>query len=247
MIKRLKILPFLFCAICVISCHKSPVCDCFESAGPPAEENRTGVLPYFEEIYAEDDVNVFIIMGSTEQVLIQGGSNLIHNISATVSNKVLTLKNNNNCNWLRSYKKSIINVYITMPRVTYITNAGIGSVTGSDTITTDTLNVRTISAGDINLNVSAKQVYGHLFGSGDITLNGHCNQFSCTFFSGTGFVYCNNLQTGYTFISSTSTGDCYVNASGLLDAAIYSRGNIYYSGSPTVNETIKGSGQVIKE
>lgn len=245
--KHIKIILLLVPALCILACHKGPVCDCFESAGKPTEENRTGVLPYFEQVYVHDDINLFVTMGATEQVIIQGGSNLIHNISATVANKVLTLKNNNNCDWLRSYKKSIINVYVTMPRITYITNAGVGNITSIDTITTDTLQVKTTNAGDINLMVHSQQIQGHLFGSGDLTLNGQSNQFLCTYFSGTGFVYCTNLRTLYTFISTTSTGDCYINAINQLDASIYQRGNIYYSGSPLIHATIKGSGQLLKE
>ncbi|MGP8217023.1 MAG: head GIN domain-containing protein [Bacteroidia bacterium] len=246
MLKHYKIVLLLFCSMCVWSCHKAPLCDCFESAGSPGEETVTG-LDYFEQVYAQDDVNVFISMGSTEQVIIQGGSNLIRNISATVSNNVLTLRNNNICDWLRSYKKSIINVYITMPRVTYITNAGVGSINSIDTITTDTFQVATSNAGDINLNVHSQEIVGHLFGAGDLTLNGYSQEFACTFFAGIGFAYCSNLKTSYTFISNSSTGDCYVNASNLLIAFIYQRGNIYYSGSPTIDATIKGPGQVIKQ
>ena len=187
-------------------------------------------------------------MGKTEQVVIDGGSNLTHNIVANVSDGILTLKNNNICNWLRSYKKSIITVYIIMPRVTYITNAGVGNITSSDTITMDSLNVRTTSAGDINLLVHSSQIWGHCFGAGDLTLSGTCTNFACTFFAGTGFVYCNNLKTSFTFISTTSTGDCYINASSLLIDYIYQRGNIYFSGSPgTITSFINGPGQLIKD
>jgi len=243
--KSIYILLFASCTILNWGCKKTPVCDCFESAGNPAQETR--VLPYFEQVYAQDNVNVVISIGYPEKVVIDGGSNLTHNISATVSNNVLTLKNNNICNWLRSYKKSVITVYITMPRVTYLTNAGVGNITSSDTIAMDSLQVRTTSAGDIDLLVNSVQIMGHAFGSGDITLSGNCTNFFCTFFSGTGFIYCNNLKTSYTFISTASTGDCFVNASGQLTAYIYQRGNIYYTGSPIVSSLIKGPGQVIKE
>ncbi|HSY77872.1 MAG TPA: DUF2807 domain-containing protein [Bacteroidia bacterium] len=245
--KNIKTILLLLSAASVISCHKGPVCDCFESAGLPTEENRTNVLPLFEQVYVQDNINLFVSMGNTQQVIIQGGGNLIHNISATVINNTLTLKNNNNCDWLRSYKKSIINVYVTMPRLTYITNAGVGNVNSLDTITADTLQVQTLSAGDINLNVHSKQILGHLFGSGNLTLNGQSNQFLCTFYSGTGFVYCSNLLTGYTFISNSSTGDCYVNVSNQLDVSINGRGNIYYTGSPLIHSTIKGSGRLLKD
>ncbi|HWY98379.1 MAG TPA: DUF2807 domain-containing protein [Bacteroidia bacterium] len=245
--KKIKTILLLLSAIGIVSCHKGPVCDCFESAGLPTEENRTNVLPYFEQVYVQDNINVFISMGNTEQVIIQGGGNLVRNISATVANNILTLKNNNNCDWLRSYKKSIINVYVTMPRVTYITNASVGNVNSLDTITTDTFQVKTTSAGDINLNVHSLQIQGHLFGSGNLTLNGQSNEFACVYFGGTGYVYCNNLITNYTFISNTSTGDCYVNATNLLTAFIYQKGNIYYTGSPKIQATIKGSGALLKD
>jgi hypothetical protein len=238
----LILLPFCFVAW---SCHKAPVCDCFEAAGNPSEETR--VLPYFEQVHTTDDINVVISMGNVEQVIIQGGSNLIHNVAANVSNNILTLKNNNICDWLRSYKKSILTVYITMPRVTYLENEGSGSITSADTITGDTVQVQTISSGDINLMVHANVILGHMFGPGDITLNGVSNDLLCTANGGTGFLYANNLKTSYTFISTTTTGDCYVNASNLLIADIYLRGNVYYQGSPVIESSIKGSGKIIKD
>jgi hypothetical protein len=87
---------------------------------------------------------------------------------------------------------------------------------------------------------------GHLFGSGDITLNGHTDQFACTFLSGIGFVYCSNLTTNYIFISNGSTGDVYLNCSGLIQAQIHGSGNIYYTGSALLQQSIYGTGQVIK-
>ncbi|HTA82754.1 MAG TPA: DUF2807 domain-containing protein [Bacteroidia bacterium] len=242
--KYLNILLILLSMV-TLSCNKTPVCDCFDATGNPTEETR--VVPYFEQVHVEDDVNLVISIGSSEQVIIQGGSNLVHNISANVSNNVLTLKNNNICNWLRSYRKSIITVYITMPRVTYLENEGSGNITSSDTIAMDTLQVQTISSGDINLMVHTNTILGHMFGPGDVTLNGISTNLLCTANGGTGFLYASSLKTSYTFISTTTTGDCYVNASSLLIALINLRGNVYYSGTPTIESTIKGAGQLIKE
>ena len=243
--KCYNIVLLILSSLLIWSCHKAPVCDCFDAAGNPAEETR--LLPYFEQVHVNDDINAVITMGNTEQVIIQGGSNLTHNISATVANNILTLKNNNICNWLRSYRKSIITVYITMPRATYLLNAGSGNITSTDTLTTDSMQVQTTSSGDITLLVHCNQILGHMFGPGDVTLSGFCQDFLCTANGGTGFLYCNNLKTSYTFISTTTTGDCYVNASNLLIVDINLRGNVYYVGSPTIDSNIKGSGQLIKE
>ena len=227
----------------LLSCKK--VCECVESTGEPTEQ--TVAVSSFEQIYVNSNINVYITMGSPEQVQIQGGKNLIPNISADVSNGVLTLTNHNICNWLRSYKKSGINVYITMPRITSISSNGVGEIQSADTLTTDTIALHTYNAGNINLKVHTQDIEGHLFGSGDVTLSGISSTLDCNFFGGTGFMYCDQLSTGYTFLSSSTTGDCYVNASGSLIVSIYQLGNIYYTGNPTIQKTITGSGQLIHE
>lgn len=228
------------------SCKKGPFCNCFTPAGSPSEETRT--LPYFEQIDVKDNINVVLTTGPQEQVQIQGGKNLIKYITTNVSNGVLTLKNINKCNWMRSYKKSVITVYLTMPNITYITNEGVGTVSSNDTLYTDSLQLTTKSAGDINLLVHALYIEGHLFGPGDLTLAGTTGSFSCNFFSGTGFAYCDKLTSGYTFFSSSTTGDCYVTSSGILDIVIYRNGNVYYSGAPqAIHCKTYSKGQLIQE
>lgn len=227
-------------------CHKAPVCDCFEAAGSPSE--ITVSVPYFNQISVYDDVNVFITPGPQEQIQIQGGKNLIKNIAATVSDSVLTLKNNNICNWMRSYKKSVINVYITMPDITYITSNGVGTIQSTDTLKVNTLQIQTKSAGDVTLMVHAININTHLFGSGNLTLTGTTDNFTCNFFSGTGFLYCDKLQSLYTFLSTATIGDCYITSSGRMDVAIFKLGNVYYSGNPSpIYCTAHGKGQLIKE
>lgn len=230
------------------SCHKAPVCDCFEGAGEQAAENRTPELSYFNQIDVHDNINVNLSIGAQEQVIIEGGKNLIKNIGAGVSNHILTLKNNNNCDWLRSYKKSIITVNITMPEVTNIANEGVGSIQGVDTITTPNVNIQALSAGDITLPVHCNSIFAFQFGACNLTLTGVCATFEDNSYGGTGFLYCSSLQTGYVYISNSSTGDCYVNTNGQLDVIINQIGNVYYSGNPhPIHATINGSGKLLKK
>jgi len=237
---------FLMVAMLNWRCHKAPVCDCFEAAGKPSSITIT--VPYFDQISVYDDINVFLSTGPQEQVEIQGGENLIKNIGTTVSNGVLTLKNNNICDWLRSYKKSTINVYLTMPDITYITSYGYGNIQSTDTLNASSFQIKTNSSGDINLIVHSVTVNTHLFGSGDLTLSGITANFTCNFFSGTGFLYCDKLQSQYTFLSTATIGDCYITSSGRMDVAIFKQGNVYYAGNPVpLNCTTYGKGQLIKE
>ena len=236
-----------FCVIAVVgwSCKKTSICECFEAAGKPASIIRT--IDGFNQIVVNDDINVFISQGA-QQVEIQGGENLIENIATNVSGGVLTLQNNNICDWMRSYKKSIINVYITIPNLTSILSNGVGSIQSTDTLRFDTLQIQTKSASDINLLLRSKSVYAHMFGTSDLTLTGSADLFECNFFAGTGFVYCDGFKSGYTFISHNSTGDCYVSPLGELDVIIYKYGNVYYKGSPSpISVKTFSSGQLIKE
>jgi hypothetical protein len=230
----------LFGTFALSSCKK--VCNCTESTGVPAQETRT--LSSFDKIYVDNNVNVVLSIGP-QQVTVEGGKNLLPNITTNVSSGTLTLKNTNICNWLRSYKKSKITVYVTTPTLTSITNNGVGVVSSADTLNIDSLDIKTLNAGDLDLIVKTRIITGHLFGPANLSLQGSCNNFFCTFFAGTGFVYCNNLSTSYTFLSSSTTGDCYVNVSGLFDVVINQLGNVYYTGNASVNKTIRGTGQLI--
>lgn len=232
------------------SCNKSsPVCECFESAG--SQSSLVVQVPYFNQIAVKDNINVVITQGSPEQVTIEGGKNLIQNIGTSVSGVVLDLKNNNICNWLRSYKKSVINVYITMPELVSVTNSGYGTVQSQGTIVSDSLVLNTNnSSGDIQLDVNARFINAHLFGTADLTLSGQSLIFLCDFFGGTGFIYDKNLTvTGYAFLSTNTTGDCYINCNNSLIVTIYGEGNVYYSGNPVSLQYTSegGSGSLIKD
>jgi len=246
-----KIILFISMVTLGWSCGKTPVCDCFDSAGKEASQVR--VVPYFTQVTINDNINAYITIGYPEQLTIEGGGNLISNIGANVSGEVLSLKNNNICNWLRSYKKSVINVYITMPQLTNLTNSGYGTIQSQGVINVDSLMlITTNSPGDIDLTVNSKIIVGQMFGTADLTLTGQCQTYEMNYYGGTGFIYNSNLAvSNYLYLSSNSTGDSYINCAsgGYLQVVTYGQGNVYYSGAPsTVQYASKGgSGQLIKE
>jgi len=240
-----KIFALLLVAMSFYSCKKANVCDCFERTGTTTTEIRE--LPAFTTIYVENNMNIYLTQGPTQQVEIEAGKNLMPLISTEVnSDGELDIKNYNICNFLRTYKKSI-NIYITMPRLTYLTNNGVGTIQSTNTFTTDTINVRTESLGDIHLMVNNVYVNGHMHGAGDIYVSGNTQQFSCNNV-GNGFINCSNLLvSGYTWLGLSTTGNSYVNVNGLFQVYIHESGNVYYSGRATVQSTITGSGHLIPQ
>jgi len=163
---------------------------------------------------------------------------------------VLTIENNNKCNFVRGYKRNIT-VNVTLPYLVRIENHGVGTTKFGENFSQDTIQVRAENSGDIHLSGTFNQVKTSSHGNGDIYLSGNCNTlFIYTY--GTNVLYGENfVVNNYLFIETISIGDCFVNApnGGTFDYNIWRNGNIYYKGNPTqINNTNgDGKGKLIKQ
>jgi hypothetical protein len=223
------------------SCKKENRCDCIKRTGSVITEIRS--IKGFDKIYVEDNLKVFLIQDSVFEVKVEAGENIVPLIRAEVKEGTLFIKNDNRCNWMRSYDKPL-NVYVKMPVIKYITSDGTGDIISLNTITTDKFDVQTKNSGNIELTVNNTQVVSHMHGSGDLTLKGVTGEHACDI-GGTSFLRCQNLETNYTWIHTFTTGLCYVKASDLLICKIDYIGDVYCYGSPTtIDKQQHGAGQL---
>jgi hypothetical protein len=234
-LKFFKIMLVLSLALNFSACKKENSCDCFKRTGKI--EMLTREVSGFDKIVAENNVNVFITQDSVFEVKIESGDNLIPLIKTEVVDGTLFISNKNRCNWTRSYKKPF-NVYIKMPIIKYITSDGSGDIKSIGTITSNAFDIQTKSSGNIELTVNNSKVISHMNGSGDVTLHGVTYEHSCSI-GGSAFLYCNDLQTSYTWIQSYTTGLCYVTAADLLICRIDEVGDVYCSEHPIAVQKIK--------
>ena len=236
--KSITIFSFLLLML-FTACEKENMLDVFKRTGPIVTVTRE--VTGFNKIFAEDNVNVFITQDNFFEVKIEAGKNLISMIETEVTDGTLFIRNKNTCNWARSYDKPL-NIYITMPEILYITSNGTGNIVGLNTFTTDLFNVRTKNSGDIELTVNNTTVYSHMHGSGNVTMHGTTIEHACSI-GGTGYLYCSDLQTRFTWLQTFTTGTCYVMATDLLTCLIDLRGDVYCYGRPTkVEQKSKGEG-----
>jgi hypothetical protein len=237
---RTAFIPALF----ALSCKKENLCDCVKSVGEYSAETRS--LNGFTKINTFDDVNLFITQDSVYEVIIEGGENLIPLIKTEVIDGELQVHNKNKCNWVRSYKNSMINLYIRMPAPTHIKNSGVGKIKSLNTLVTDTIDLWPESTGDIEIAINCTKITGHMTGEGDLIVSGSAYE-NAVWGIGNGFLRCENLSTAYTWIFSARTGDSYVRASDLLIVYIRRNGNIYYYGSPAsiIVKEKSGTGELI--
>jgi hypothetical protein len=162
------------------------------------------------------------------------GKNIIRNVSTEVKDGILLIENLNTCNFVRGYKREI-KVNVTVPYIRKVTNSGVATIRFANDFSQDTLVVRTQNSGDTHINGMFNEVRISSHGNGDTYLSGTCNRFFVYTF-GTNYVKADNfIVSDYMFIETVSIGSCYVNCTNLqrLEYNIHSKGNIYYTGSPT--------------
>lgn len=207
---------------------------------------ETRALPSFTKIYLTDDINLFIQQGNEQEVTVEGGKKLLPLVKTEIIGGELYLKNANRCKWARSYKKGVINVYLTLPRIESIWNYGSGIIKSTGTIACDSLDIRTAESGDVELTVnSTKVVFVEMNGTGDITLHGKTPLMGF-FHIGEGFLHNEDFETDYAWGTSQASGNEYLNVRKSLWAKIEWAGNIYYKGSPpSVEVKITGKGKAI--
>lgn len=112
------------CLIIVISflffgCNSENGLDCFQKTGTIIQTEIE--VEDFSRIIVWEGVQLFVQQGDTQKIIVETGENLINDIKVTVQGNQLSLKNNNECNYIRDYDDT--KIYVTSPNITEIRNS----------------------------------------------------------------------------------------------------------------------------
>ncbi len=125
-----KIAPLLLILLMFPGCDKEDAPGCLQATGEIISK-EVEVAP-FDELIVYGRIKLFIEQGPQQKVIIEDGVNLMGNITATVENGRLSLKNNNSCNFFREYNTTT--VYVTVPNLTWLQNAGNNTIESVGTL-----------------------------------------------------------------------------------------------------------------
>ena len=201
--------------------------------------------------------NVEIRRGEEVSVELEGQGNILDLISAKVEDRLWTIYPRNCVSNVEGFK-----VYITVPALDNITLTGSGEVTSTDIFGND-INIFLSGSGQIVYEGAAEAAVIALGGSGKITFGGDFSEVSVSH-SGSG----NLSMSGSTgFLKITNSGSGAVDAFGMLavtgqvmnsgsgsssvyvtdelEASVSGSGSVFYKGSPVIEETDTGSGNVV--
>lgn len=227
------------------SCEKSSVGDCLKSTGPITVIDRP--VSGFHTVVLKDNIDLEICSSNFNSLSIEAGENLLNEINTSVIDSVLTIENNNRCNWVRSYD-SPIKAYLNFDRLDTIQYRSIGNISSLDTVFVEDLVLNVWEgAGEINFLVRAKMLFCSIhYGTADIKLRGRsdvCFVYSASF----GLIDNLNLSSGNVYLNNKSSNDVYVRATNIMEVTIENIGNVYYKGNPNQVSLVQlGSGELIK-
>lgn len=232
--------------ILLVSCEKGTINNCFNTTGNIIEQER--LVKDFNNILLKDNVSLILRKSETNGIIVEAGSNIVDGVITAVDEYgVLEIRNENNCNWIRSFD-SPINVYLNYIDIDTIEYRSIGNISTVNTMFTDTLWLRVHEgAGTIEMDINVAGLYCSLhYGTADIVLSGKCG-LSYVYSASFGLIDLVKLETGIVYINNRSSNDVYLNVTAELGATIENIGNIYYRGNPSTISIDKiGTGELIK-
>lgn len=228
------------------NCSKDHLFDCTKSTGNEIEESRT--IGKFKNIHMDNDVDIILYSDTTDFVRVKSGSHLIDGIITEVDGNTLYIRNENKCNWVRSFGNKYT-VTIGMKNPEHIETYGSGNLFCNDTIRTDEFFFDSWNAsGSFHFIFNNRIV--HLvnnIGRTDIHASG-VSAVAYSFINDVGILDASSLTTNLFYIRNSSTGDLRINVQSELTAEIKYNGNIYYSGNPyKIDRTITGNGTLIHQ
>ncbi|MBL7957579.1 MAG: DUF2807 domain-containing protein [Flavobacteriales bacterium] len=236
----------LFSAIALMGCQREQWNDCVTGTGEHATEVRS--VGAFTAIELEDRIDLVLEARSSGSIAVEGGENLLGQISTEVSEGTLRIRSAMKCNWVRSFKPRIT-VHAPVDALCRITLRGTGDVRCADTLRCDGFLLEQWGGeGSTRLSVRMGRLDILLHtGAGDALITGRCEEVNL--YSGImAPIDAGALRAGAVRVNNSSTGDIRCWAVNELDAQVRSVGDVYYTGAPaTVRSTITGSGSLIHE
>lgn len=237
----LLIMPIFF------SCKKAEDRTCFKSTGD--EISIVKSLGSFDKMELNELIEYVLVQDVENKIILTGGKNLLNKIEVNVSDNLLTVKNTNKCNFLRSYKKKVTAEihFVNLVDLNYL---GTENLTNLDTLQLQNFNLSMIhgSSASVFLTLNAVSVRAIVSGGyGDFTFKGNTN-YANFIVNSNGYcdTYDLNILDSLTAVSNTM-GIMKINSNMVgLRAEIKSGGDIWYKGIPVINSYNRyGKGELV--
>jgi len=208
--------------------------------GHVVEESRD--ISGFTGVHISSGIDVQISQGDDFEVIVEADENLQDVIVTETSGRMLVVKTEHvNIRNARSKK-----VHVTLPELTELKISSAGDCVGQTPFDCDNLMISISSAGDLTLEVDAREIGIDISSSGDCRIAGSADILDARL-SSAGDLNAFDLVAGKVDVDVSSAGDARVNATDEITMNASSAGNIYYRGGAKIIRSHSSSaGDIIR-
>ena len=245
--KRIAVILLAFTALLGTGCGENAP-DCLQASGDTILEELS--VPSFSKITVFENIQLVIRHGEEQRVVLETGDNLRPDVSARVVDGTLELRDNNNCNYFRSYGKTVF--YVTTPDLQEVRSStgwpirsdGILPFSDLRLIAESFINPETETTDgsfDLELDVQRVQVVAN--GIAAFRLKGKAEEAVLTIAAGDTRIDASELMAGDVRINHRGSNDILVFPINRISGVIRGYGDVLSYGRPaevSVEETFRG-------
>jgi hypothetical protein len=180
----------------------------------------------FTGLRVSSGIDVYLKQAGNESIEVEADENLHEYILTEIRDGELHVYTEANIR-----EAEMKRVYVTMRDISSLKTSSAADIIGETPVKTDRLELSASSAGDIKLEINAKEVEANISSSGDVTLTGAADILNADL-SSAGDLNAYGLEVKEADISASSAGDADINVSERLRARSSSAGDINYRGNP---------------
>ncbi|MCF8451831.1 MAG: DUF2807 domain-containing protein [Pedobacter sp.] len=189
--------------------------------------------------------NVYVTMGNTESLRLEGDATAINEIETKVEDGVLKVRNKKQMNTRSWNNTGKVNIYIQAKSLNNLVLSGSGNIEVNGKVKSANLSNTISGSGSITANIEVENYNAVISGSGEISAKGYAKNAKITI-AGSGDFDGRNLKTSNSNAKVSGSGDISIIADKQLDAVVSGSGDIRYSGNAAVKSTKSGSGNISK-
>lgn len=222
----------------LISCDSESANDCVKKSGAVVKREIQDISA-FDRIRIEEGIELILFQNTEQKIEIETGENLINEISVSVTDGELIIKNNISCNWFRNYNPA--KAYITFTDINRIYSVSQHKIHSSQTLVFDSIDLSSgvfgegvASEFDLNLNCNSLSINAN--DATYIKLSGSANSMWVAFWAGTPRIEAGNFYVNYIDIFQRSSNDMILHPIEEIKGNIYGTGNVILKKTPPIIE-----------
>ncbi len=229
-----------------VSCDSEILPDCYREPG--ASIVRIDVVAAFNQINIGEGVNLIVKQGTTAEVKVETGENLMDEVTTEVIDGVLYVKNNLKCSLGTTVPARVT---VTAPDITKIYSVSQYDVVSEGVLNFPTLNLQQglygkTASNIFDLNVNCQNLVVENNNTTIFRIKGVTTSLNVSFYSGDSRFEGANLTVQDVFIFQRSSNDMILKPSNKIEGNIYSNGNvILLNQPPTVNIVQHYTGHIV--